>query len=137
VGLDPYLGSLHEPSYGRPSLACDLVEEWRVFLGDRLVLGLLNRKTLSPEDFIYRDVKVKDFVDEKDLKAKRPVEMKPGICRAFLKAYEQWMNKKILVPGTDRHSTYRGLILEQARNFERHLLGELPAYIPFEWAVWR
>ncbi|MBW2103912.1 MAG: CRISPR-associated endonuclease Cas1, partial [Deltaproteobacteria bacterium] len=28
-GLDPYLGSLHEVSYGRPSLACDLVEEYR------------------------------------------------------------------------------------------------------------
>lgn len=38
-GLDPYLGSLHEVSYGRPSLACDLVEEYRSFLGDRLVLG--------------------------------------------------------------------------------------------------
>ena len=43
-GLDPYLGALHEISYGRPSLACDLVEEYRSLIGDRFVLGLLNRE---------------------------------------------------------------------------------------------
>jgi CRISPR-associated protein Cas1 len=134
VGLDPYLGSLHEPAYGRPSLACDLVEEWRVFLGDRLVLGLLNRKTMSPDDFVYRQVATTDYVDEKDLKQKRPVEMKPGICRAFLKSYEEWMNKSLLVPGTNRHSTYRGLILDQARLFERYVLGEVTEYEPFDWS---
>lgn len=133
VGLDPYLGSLHEPAYGRPSLACDLVEEWRVFLGDRLVLGLLNRRTMSPDDFVYRKVPTTDYVDEKDLKSKRPVEMKPGICRAFLKSYEEWMSKRILVPATNRHTTYRGLILDQVRGFERYLLGETPAYEPFDW----
>ena len=134
VGLDPYLGSLHEPAYGRPSLACDLVEEWRVFLGDRLVLGLLNRRTMSPDDFVFRQVTNTDYVDEKDLKSKRPVEMKPGICRAFLKSYEEWMNKSILVPATNRHATYRGLILDQVRLFERYLLDEVAAYAPFDWS---
>ena len=47
-GLDPYLGSLHEVSHGRPSIACDLVEEYRCFLGDRLVLGLINRRAVRP-----------------------------------------------------------------------------------------
>ena len=46
-GLDPYLGALHEPLRGRLSLACDLVEEYRNFLGDRLVLGLINRKVIG------------------------------------------------------------------------------------------
>jgi CRISPR-associated protein Cas1 len=137
VGLDPYLGSLHEPAYGRPSLACDLVEEWRVFLGDRLVLGLLNRRSVDPDDFVYRKVPTTDYVDEKDLKSKRPVEMKPGICRALLKSYEEWMNKRILVPTTNTHSTYRGLILDQVRAFQRYLLGEIPGYEPFDWSRWR
>ena len=47
VEVDPAFGCLHEDAYGRPFLACDLVEEWRVFLADRLVLGLINRKGLS------------------------------------------------------------------------------------------
>jgi CRISPR/Cas system-associated endonuclease Cas1 len=60
--------------------------------------------------------------------------MKPGICRAFLKSYEEWMNKSLLVPGTSRQSTYRGLILDQARLFERYVLGEVAEYEPFDWS---
>ncbi|EFI34766.1 CRISPR-associated protein Cas1 [Desulfonatronospira thiodismutans ASO3-1] len=108
VGLDPYLGALHVIDYGRPSLACDLVEEWRAFLGDRLVLGLINKKSISVDDFVYRDVKDTDFVDEKDLRSKRPVEMKPAICRAFLQSYEKWMQQKILDPVSGAYSTQSG-----------------------------
>lgn len=66
-GLDPYLGSLHEVAYGRPSLACDLVEEYRAFLADRMVLAVLNRKAVSPGDFVYRKSGPKTFADEKDM----------------------------------------------------------------------
>lgn len=62
--MDPYMGALHEISYGRPSLACDLVEEYRAFLGDRLVLGLINRKAVNPEDFIYRRKKQRAYRTE-------------------------------------------------------------------------
>ena len=68
VGLDPYLGALHEIVHGRPSLACDLVEEWRVF-GERLVLTLINRKVVKPDDFIYNP----EAGEGGDL----PVRMKP------------------------------------------------------------
>ncbi len=71
VCLDPYLGSLHEVSYGRPSLACDLVEEYRSFLGDRVVLGLVNRKTIRPEDFVVRENAPENFVDEEERKRHR------------------------------------------------------------------
>ena len=51
-GLDPTLGFLHEPEYGRPSLALDILEEFRQPLVDRLVLKLFNRKILTGQDFV-------------------------------------------------------------------------------------
>jgi CRISPR-associated protein Cas1 len=52
VGLDPYVGFLHKLRPGRQSLALDLMEEMRAYLGDRLVLSLINRKQLSAKDFV-------------------------------------------------------------------------------------
>ncbi|RLB90405.1 MAG: CRISPR-associated endonuclease Cas1, partial [Deltaproteobacteria bacterium] len=111
-GLDPYLGALHEISYGRPSLACDLVEEYRSLIGDRFVLGLLNRKMIRPDDFLYRQPKQKAFADEKDMCKNRPVEMKPHLYRTFLKSYEEMMRGS---------SSFRGIILEQVRSFAAYI----------------
>lgn len=52
VGLDPYIGFLHSLRPGRTSLALDLMEEMRAYLGDRLVLSLINRKQVTPNDFV-------------------------------------------------------------------------------------
>jgi CRISPR-associated protein Cas1 len=134
VGLDPYFGALHAVDYGRPSLACDLVEEWRAFLGDRLVLSLINRQILSPDDFILRSVTDTDAVDEEDLKRKRPVEMKPKICRAFIETYEKWMASTATFPGEEQKSDYRGFIRHQVRRFNEYLLSEREQYEPFVWS---
>lgn len=134
VGLDPYLGALHAVDYGRPSLACDLVEEWRSFLGDRLVLTLINRQALSPEDFIQRHRSVTDAVDETDLKAKRPVEMKPRTCRALLQSYEKWMTTPIKWPDNNENTDHRGLIRRQVKKFDVYLSGKCEKYDPFLWS---
>jgi CRISPR-associated protein Cas1 len=134
TGLDPYLGALHTVEYGRPSLACDLVEEWRTFLGDRLVLALINRRAISRDDFVYRNIEDLDFVDETDLKQKRPVEMKPNTCMALLKAYERWMQKEIKDPFMGDHTTHRDMILRQVRRFEKYLLEQEDNYQPFCWS---
>lgn len=52
VGLDPYVGFMHTLRPGRPSLALDMMEELRAYLGDRLVLSLINRKQISIKDFV-------------------------------------------------------------------------------------
>jgi CRISP-associated protein Cas1 len=135
VGLDPYLGSLHTVDYGRPSLACDLVEEWRSFLGDRLVLTLINRRVISPGDFVYRPTGCTDAVDEEDLKQRRPVEMKPKIGRAFIEAYEAWMANRIVVPETGEKTDYRGLIRGQVWKFCHYLMGDQEEYEPFVWSL--
>ena len=52
VGLDPYVGFMHTLRPGRTSLALDMMEELRAYLGDRLVLSMINRKQVSKTDFI-------------------------------------------------------------------------------------
>lgn len=52
VGLDPYVGFLHTLRPGRLSLALDIMEEFRAYLGDRLILSLVNRSQIQPNDFI-------------------------------------------------------------------------------------
>ena len=52
VGLDPYVGFLHTLRPGRASLALDVMEELRAYMGDRLVLSLINRKQISINDFV-------------------------------------------------------------------------------------
>ena len=54
VGLDPYVGFLHSLRPGRPSLALDMMEEFRAYLGDRSVLSLINKRQISPKDFLYQ-----------------------------------------------------------------------------------
>ena len=54
VGLDPYVGFLHTLRPGRASLALDMTEELRAYLGDRFVLSLINRRQISPSDFLYQ-----------------------------------------------------------------------------------
>ena len=120
-GLDPYMGSLHEIAYGRPSLACDLVEEYRCLIGDRFVLNLLNRKMVRPKDFHYRDIPVKTYADEKEMAALRPVEMKPRLYKTFIISYEELMR------GT---SSFRSTIRTQVRSFADYLLGTEADYRP-------
>jgi CRISPR-associated protein Cas1 len=51
VGFDPYLGFLHEETYGHPALALDLAEPFRAPVVDRMVIRLFNLKVLEPDDF--------------------------------------------------------------------------------------
>ena len=52
VGVDPYVGFMHTLRPGRTSLALDMMEELRAYLGDRVVLSLINRKQVTKKDFI-------------------------------------------------------------------------------------
>lgn len=52
VGLDPYVGFMHTLRPGRASLALDVMEELRAYLGDRLILSLINRKQITIKDFV-------------------------------------------------------------------------------------
>src|SRR4051794_2333844 len=51
IGFDPYIGFYHRLDYGRPSLALDLLEEFRPSLVDRLTANLLNLGVIQAKDF--------------------------------------------------------------------------------------
>lgn len=81
VGLDPYLGFLHQVDYGRPSLALDLMEPFRHPIADRLVLTLVNRRILDASDFHSG--------------GDRPgVFLGPQPMKRFFSEYETWMLAK-------------------------------------------
>src|SRR3954471_22380753 len=52
VGFDPYHGFYHQGRHGRPSLALDLMEEFRSVIADSVVLTLVNTRSATPEDFL-------------------------------------------------------------------------------------
>ncbi|MFH1118700.1 MAG: type I-C CRISPR-associated endonuclease Cas1c [Bacteroidota bacterium] len=55
VGLDPCVGFLHTDRPGRQSLALDMMEEFRPYIADRLVLSLINRKQINGKGFTSMD----------------------------------------------------------------------------------
>lgn len=54
-GLNPYFGVMHKDREKHPTLASDLMEEWRAVLIDSTVLSMLNGNELLKEDF-YSDM---------------------------------------------------------------------------------
>ncbi|EPZ27866.1 hypothetical protein L280_12020 [Mannheimia haemolytica MhBrain2012] len=52
VGLDPQIGFLHADRSGRDSLAQDILEEFRAWWVDRMVLSLINRGQVKPDVFV-------------------------------------------------------------------------------------
>lgn len=54
IGLDPYVGFLHTLRPGRTSLALDMMEELRAYIGDRFVLSLINKRQITIKDFLFQ-----------------------------------------------------------------------------------
>ncbi len=117
VGLDPYLGALHSPEAGRPSLACDLIEEFRAPVVDALVLAVLNQGAVRPEGF-------------EESGPGEPVYMKRETMRWFVTLFERRMGRPTHYPPTSQRLPWREVVLQQARALARHLLGESP-YTPY------
>ena len=119
VGLDPCVGYLHTDRPGRPSLALDLMEEFRAFLADRLVLSLINRRQIQP----------KDFNDS----AGGAVAMTDSARKTLLTTWQKRKQEEITHPYLGEKCKI-GLIPHlQAQLLARHLRGDLEAYPSFIW----
>ncbi|MCX7842349.1 MAG: type I-C CRISPR-associated endonuclease Cas1c [Clostridia bacterium] len=119
VGLDPQVGFLHCDRPGRSSLALDIMEELRAYLGDRLVLSLINRKQVSKSGFLKKENGAVIMNDEtrKEVLSAWQTRKKDEIEHPFL-------GEKIPV----------GLIpYVQAMLLARNLRGDLEDYPPFLW----
>lgn len=116
VGLDPFLGFYHQPKYGKPALALDLVEEFRPIIGDSVCLGLINNSMLTDGDFITRA---------------GAVALTQAGRRKVLEAYERRLDTLIAHPLFGYSISYRRIMEVQARLLSRHLLGEISEYPAF------
>ncbi len=136
VGLDPYLGAFHSIEYGRPSLVCDLMEEFRAFFIDSLIITLINKRIVNPDDFIYRDVadiQLKQY-EEEQTDDKMPVSMKKEALKGIVRIFEQKMSSTVFYQPTGENITYRQVILNQVRQCARVILGKEDQYQPFTWS---
>lgn len=119
VGLDPAVGFLHRERPGRPSLALDLMEEFRGFFADRLVLSLINRRQLTRSSF--------KFVEN------GAVLLNDEGRKAVLVAYQERKRDEITHGFLDEKMTVGLLWHVQAQLLARHLRGDLDAYPAFVW----
>jgi len=113
VGFDPFLGFYHKPRYGRPSLALDVMEEFRPLICDSVTIGLINTEEIHPDNFIKRG---------------NAVSLTPKGKRIALGAYERRMDTLISHPVFGYSISYRRVLEVQSRLISRYLLGELDEY---------
>ncbi len=117
VGLDPYVGFMHTLRPGRTSLALDLMEELRAYLGDRLVLSLINRKQVAKKDFLRQS-------DESFL-------MTDNFRKELLSAWQKRKKEVIEHPYLKEKIPLGLLPYTQALLFSRFLRGDLDDYPVF------
>jgi CRISPR-associated endonuclease Cas1 len=111
VGLDAYRGFYHQPRYGRPALALDMMEPFRPLVADSTVLRAINNGEVQPADFIERG---------------GTVALTPGGRKAIIAAFERRLDQEITHPVFSYRVAYRRLFEVQARLFGRFLAGEIP-----------
>lgn len=115
IGFDPYIGFLHGIEYGRPSLALDLIEEFRQAVVDRLTLELLNKEILKPEDFEQKE---------------GGVYLKEDSRKKYFAQYEKRMLTCILDEETREETNFRKIFFKQAQKFAK-IIQERGCYKPF------
>jgi CRISPR-associated protein Cas1 len=117
VGFDPYLGYLHVERYGRPSLALDVMEEFRPLVADAVVLSILNKRLLKPSDFTSEPLS-------------EAVSLTKEGLHTFLRLYEQKKQSVFKHPVLGRKCTYQEAFEIQARLLAKYLMGEIDKYPP-------
>jgi CRISPR-associated protein Cas1 len=116
VGFDPLMGFYHQPRFGRPALALDLMEPFRPLIADSAALNAVNTRMLTPRDF---------------LAAGDAVVLSPEGRKSFYRAYELRMDSLVTHPLFDYRVSYRRLLEIQARLLARVLEGEIGEYLVF------
>ena len=116
VGFDPYIGYLHAEKYGRPSLALDLMEEFRPVIVDALVLACVNKKILTLADFTATEAGTSRLTDEGR--------------RTFLQQYEHRRKTEFTHAVLEQKMTYQQAFEQQARLLAHTLHGANDTYAP-------
>ncbi len=116
VGFDPMMGFYHQPRFGRPALALDLMEPFRPLIVDSAVISAVNNRMVSPSDF---------------MQAGETVALKPEGRKSFYRAYELRMDSMVTHPLFDYRVSYRRMLEIQARLLAKYMQGEIGSYPAF------
>lgn len=119
VGLDAQVGFLHRDRPGRPSLALDLMEEFRPFFADRLAISLVNLKQVQGNGFKQTE--------------SGAVEMTDDTRKTVLVAYQKRKTETIMHPFVEEVAALGIFFHLQAQLLARHLRGDLDGYPPVIW----
>jgi len=119
VGLDPAVGFLHRDRPGRPSLALDMVEEFRSVIADRLVLSLINRKQVTKTGF--------------NKAANGAVTMDDTTRKTILTEYQTRKQDTVFHPYIEETIPVGLLYFVQANLMARFIRGDIDGYPPFFW----
>lgn len=119
VGLDPAVGFLHRDRPGRLSLALDLMEEFRPFFVDRLVLSMINRKEVSAKDF--------------EISASGAVNMSDDARKKLIQAYQKKKEDVLTHPYLDKKMHIGILFHTQAQLLARFIRGDVDGYPVYIW----
>ena len=119
VGLDPQVGFLHALRPGKPSLALDLMEEFRAAFVDRLVITLFNRQQLQQKDF--------------DQRPGGAVLLNERGRKTLLTAYQKRKQEEVAHSLFKKHIAIGHLPYIQARLLARYIRGDLDDYRPYRW----
>lgn len=117
VGLDPFVGFMHTDRPGRASLALDMMEEFRAYFCDRLVLSLINRRQISEKDFI--------------IQGEAGVVMSDNGRKMVIQAWQNKKQEEIIHPYLKEKVKIGLLPYIQAMIMARYLRGELDNYAVF------
>jgi len=112
-GLDPWWGLYHRPRHGRPSMALDLMEEFRPLLADSAVLSAINTGMVAACDFVTTQA---------------GCVMQPGARKAMLRAFEARLDQLVTHPVFCYRCSWRSVVRVQVRLFARWLRGDVPRY---------
>lgn len=119
VGLDPYVGFLHQDRPGRPSLALDLIEELRPFLADRLALSLVNTKRINGKGFLG--------------KVSSGIIMNSETRKKVINSWQKRKQEELKHPFTNEKIKVGLIPYVQALLLARYLRGDIDTYPPFIW----
>lgn len=116
AGFDPYVGFYHQPRFGRPALALDVMEEFRPIVAESVVLTLINNGMLQEHHFV---------------RAGDAVNLTAAGRKTFFLAYEKRINSPVNHPVFGYQVSYRRALELQFRLLARVLTGEIEQYPPF------
>jgi CRISPR-associated protein Cas1 len=119
AGLDPQVSFLHAPSRGRPTLAFDLMEEWRPVLLESTVLALVGLRAVTAEDLEHGP-------DGPSLSAQARSRLVTRFHTRLAAPARGW-------PPLPERRSYGDQVRAQCVALRAWILGESARYEPFAW----